>query len=576
MQLKDLVIRQKRLLYPLILFALLTGLAIVMQAYYMVAIVDHVFLQQESFQAIIPLLIGLLVVLLLRAVFHFVNGKMGIQLASQAKQHIRESLIRHYTKNPIQAALQGQSGQRVSLVMDVVDELDSYFKTYIPQVIQTSIIPLIILIVAFTQHIYTGIIILITAPFIPLFMFLIGKKTNDKSVEKMDEMASFSGQFLDTLQGIMTLRLFGRSKQQEKSIEKASNGFKEATMDVLKVAFTNSLMLELISMLSMGLIALEVAIRLIIFQDISFFTAFFMLVLAPEFYTALKELGNAFHAGRGSMGAAEKIQAELELSDEAVSWGNRQLDTAVQPPKLSLQNVSFQYQEGGFALQQIRADILPYQQVAIVGKSGSGKTTLLQVLAGVVTPMEGDYFINDRPRSIYQEADWFDAISYISQDPYLFSGTIEENISIGTTRKASRHEVQRAAEKAGIMRFVVSLDQGLDTTIGEGGRGLSGGEKQRIALARAFLKQPSVVLFDEPTTGLDLETERILQVSIAELAKEATMITVAHRLHTIQQADQIMFLEDGKLLAVGTHSELLKQVGAYHKMVTIQRGGAIT
>jgi len=172
----------------------------------------------------------------------------------------------------------------------------------------------------------------------------------------------------------------------------------------------------------------------------------------------------------------------------------------------------------------------------------------------------------------YREQEWFDRLSYISQNPYLFSGTIAENIALGRNGEVTKREVEEAAEKAGLKEMAAALKNGYDTSVGEAGRGLSGGEKQRVALARAFIKKPSIILFDEPTTGLDLQTERVLQASIKELSKHATVITVAHRLHTIKDADQILFLDRGKLLAVGTHEGLYQTVPEYRQMVAVQKG----
>ena len=416
---------------------------------------------------------------------------------------------------------------------------------------------------------------MITAPFIPVFMMVIGFKTKDKSEEQLDKMAAFSGRFLDTLQGLTTLKLLGRSNQQKENIRKSSLDFREATMEVLKIAFSNSLALEFISMLSMGIVALELAIRLIIFQDMTFFTAFFVLVLAPEFYTKLKDLGSAFHTGRGSMGAAKKLESELTETTKTISWGEESLEKGA-PPVIELQDAHFSYGEDAFALKNMGVKILPHEQVAIVGKTGAGKSTLLHMIAGLVPLSGGDLLLNGKPQSTYKEKDWFNQLSYISQNPYLFSGTIAENIAIGESRHVTREEIEQAAEKAGIADLVRSLEHGYDTPIGEGGRGLSGGEKQRVAIARAFLKKPSVILFDEPTTGLDLRTEQILQASMAELSKSSTVITVAHRLHTIKKADKLLFLENGELLATGTHEELIEEVDAYRQMVSVQQGGITT
>src|SRR5699024_4992109 len=360
------------------------------------------------------------------------------------------------------------SGQKVSVIMDTVDEVDSYFSSYIPQVFQASIIPIMILVVIFAEHFTTGIIILITAPFIPIFMIVIGFKTKDKSEEQLSQMAAFSGKFLDTLQGLTTLKLFGRSAEQKEAIRKSSLGFRAATMDVLKIAFQNSLALEFISMLSIGLVALEVALRMVVFQDLSFYTGFLMLVLAPEFYTKLKELGSAFHTGRGSMGAEKKLEDELIETTQPVEWGEETLSSN-SPPSIEMRDVEFSYSnEDNFALKNIHAVISPFEQIAIVGRTGAGKTTLLHVIAGLVSLSKGDILINGNQRHIYSEKDWFSRISYISQSPYLFSGTIADNIAIGNDTKASREAIIAAAEKAGISELVDTLHDGYDTPIGEG------------------------------------------------------------------------------------------------------------
>lgn len=556
-------------------FSILSGISTLAQAFLLVFVVDKAFLQGASFSELVPYLLLLIVTLFARTFFNYGIGKTGTRLARVAMQSLRKKLLEKYAKTNMQVAIDGQSGEKVSVMMDTVDEVEDYYSDYIPQVIQSMIVPLIILIVIFSEHFTTGVIILITAPFIPVFMVIIGFNTKDKSEEKLDEMAAFSGKFLDILQGLTTLKLYNRAKEQREQIKKSSLQFRDATMVVLKTAFANSLALEFVSMLSMGLIALEIAIRLIIFQDISFFTGFLMLVLAPEFYTKLKELGSAFHTGRGSAGAFSKLKRELDTPEYPVEWGDETLNREA-PPWVEVNQAHFQYGVDTFSLDDISVSIAPYEQIAIVGKTGSGKSTFLHVIAGLVSLQGGEINVNGKPRSTYREEDWFQELSYISQHPYLFSGTIAENIALGGRGEVTREAIEAAGDKAGITELVTMLRKGYDTPVGEAGRGLSGGEKQRVALARAFLKQPSIVLFDEPTIGLDLQTEKILQQSIQELAKGATVITVAHRLHTIKNADKILFLEDGKLVKEGTHDELLKESLDYRSMVAIQQGGLAT
>ncbi|KGP73436.1 thiol reductant ABC exporter subunit CydD [Pontibacillus yanchengensis] len=547
------------------------ALSVIAQAYLIVRIVDFVFLQQASFEVIIPLAIWLAIALLARVGFTYLNGWIGVKMATTMKRKFREKLFEKFSSNPLQASIAGQSGHKVSVTMDSVDELDSYFSKYAPQVIQSTIVPLSILIVVAIQHFPSAVIMMVTAPFIPLFYAIIGIMTKKKSEEQMDKMAIFSGHFLDTLQGLTTLKLFGRSNQKKESIEQSSLDFRDATMEVLKVAFVSSLMLELISMLSIGIIALEIGLQLVVFETITFVPAFFILVLAPEFYLALKDLGSAFHTGRGSMGAANKVNEELQQDIQPVHWGDKTLRHLTEPPHIMLDHVGYQYEEDGFELLPVTAEIPAFKQIAIVGKTGAGKTTLLHLLAGLLPPTSGELKVNDASLNEYQEEEWLGQISYISQHPYIFSGTLAENIALGSRKDVTRNEIEEAGQQAGISGFVNGLAQGYDTIVGEGGRGLSGGEKQRVALARAFLKKPSFIIFDEPTTGLDLFTEQILQQSIQTLSKQATMITVAHRLHTIRQADEIWVMEQGTIVAKGTHEELLQTTSVYQDMVNVQK-----
>lgn len=243
------------------------------------------------------------------------------------------------------------------------------------------------------------------------------------------------------------------------------------------------------------------------------------------------------------------------------------------PPSIVIDQLRFQYAPDSFELKTGRIQLSPGEHIAIVGKSGSGKTTLLHLIAGLLKPESGTLLVNGSPLSQYDETEWFEHVSYITQHPYIFAGTFSENIAIGARGSISRAEIERAGEEAGLAALTAQLEHGFDTFVGEGGRGLSGGEKQRLALARAFLKRPAIILFDEPTVGLDLHTERVLQRSIAKLAKTATMITIAHRLYTIQQADKILFMDNGVLVDSGRHDELLERLPQYAEMIDVERKG---
>jgi ATP-binding cassette subfamily C protein CydD len=599
---------QRKNMALLAIISLALGIAIVSQAGLLAEAVQRIFVEKASFSSVILLLGILLAVMAVRALLSYGNGIVGLHMAATAKTNMRAAVLQNLTHASMPSTLRGQTGGKVSVALDAVDEADSYFSQYMPRMMEAAIIPVLILVVTFIQHANTGFILLFTAPFIPLFMILVGLKTKNKSEEKYAQLAEFSGTFLDSLQGLVTLKIFGRAYRQQQEIERSSLGYRDATMGILKIAFTNTFMLESIVMLSIGIVALELAIQLLVFKAMTFHTAFLVLLLVPEFYNLLKNTGTAFHSGRTSMGAVRKVEQMLEetaggsrdangIEGALTTDGIDEIDSMDKvgdrtdrisklelthsgdlliPPSIVIDQLRFQYAPDSFELKTGRIQLSPGEHIAIVGKSGSGKTTLLHLIAGLLKPESGTLLVNGSPLSQYDETEWFEHVSYITQHPYIFAGTFSENIAIGARGSISRAEIERAGEEAGLAALTAQLEHGFDTFVGEGGRGLSGGEKQRLALARAFLKRPAIILFDEPTVGLDLHTERVLQRSIAKLAKTATMITVAHRLYTIQQADKILFMDNGVLVDSGRHDELLERLPQYAEMIDVERKGGIS
>lgn len=584
--------RKNRVL--LMIISLILGITIITQAVLLAEVVQRIFVEKASFSSVTVLLGLLLAVMALRTLLFYSNGKVGLHMAAHAKTNMRAAVIQRLTRTSMPGMLVGQTGGKVSVALDAVDEADSYFSQYMPRMMEAAIIPILIVAFTFSLHVNTGLIMICTAPFIPLFMVLVGLKTKHKSEEKYEQLAAFSGTFLDSLQGLVSLKIFGRAHHQQQQIERSSLGYRDATMSILKIAFTNTFMLESIVMLSIGIVALELAIQLLVFKSMTFHSAFLILLLIPEFYSLLKNTGTAFHSGRTSMGAVRKVEqllAESRISDSTdytteellittnkpiTEASNRSITATDSTPLLiELEQVGFQYTPDSFELETGRIKITAGEHIAIVGKSGSGKTTLLHLIAGLLKPTTGSVVINGNILSPSNESAWFQHISYITQHPYIFAGTFAENISIGAGREVTRKQIEQAAAEAGLTPLIAQLHQGLDTVIGEGGRGLSGGEKQRLALARAFLKRPDIILFDEPTVGLDLHTEQILQRSIATLSQTATMITVAHRLYTIQDADQILYMDNGVVIDSGRHHELLARLSPYADMVNVQQKGVV-
>ncbi len=583
--------RKNRTLLAMI--SLVLGITMIAQAVLLAEVVQRIFVEKASFSSVITLLGLLLAVMVIRTLLFYSNGKVGLHMAACAKTNMRSAVLQSLIYTSMPSTLRGQTGGKVSIALDAVDEADQYFSQYMPRMMEAAMIPILILIVTFYLHSNTGWILLCTAPFIPLFMILVGLKTKNKSEEKYTQLAEFSGTFLDSLQGLVSLKIFGRANHQQQEIERSSLGYRDATMSILKIAFTNTFMLESIVMLSIGIVALELALQLLVFKSMAFHTAFLILLLIPEFYSLLKNTGTAFHSGRTSMGAIRKVDqmlaesqitSELEDIGQSTSASNQQItksqDTSTTldqstPLSIELEDVHFHYGTDSFELQTGNISFEAGEHIAIVGRSGSGKTTLLHLIAGLLKPTSGEVLVNRKVLSESQQSAWFRQVSYITQHPYIFAGTIAENISIGAGRQVSTAEIEQAAEEAGLTVLIDQLQQGLETVIGDGGRGLSGGEKQRLALARAFLKRPTIILFDEPTVGLDLHTEQVLQRSIALLSQKATMITVAHRLYTIQDADQIVFMDHGAVVDTGRHDELIDRLPLYAEMVNVQQKGGI-
>ncbi|AOM84123.1 thiol reductant ABC exporter subunit CydD [Salisediminibacterium beveridgei] len=558
-----------RRMFLLVLFTVLSGAVIIGQAYLIASLVDAVFLQEQALRDQWILMALLLGVFFARVVFSDLPFRIGIRTARDVKDRYRQKLLERMTAAEQRTDL---TGKRISLYLDVVDELDSYFSSYFPQLIQTMVVPVMILITVFTQNIYSGLIMLITAPLIPVFMMLIGSQSEKKAGVQMAKLQSFSGHFLDTLKGVMSLKLLGQTSAQREVIREKSLAFREATMDVLKIAFLSALMLEILATIATAMIAVEVGLRLV-FGHLTFQTAFFVLLMAPELYLPLKNLGASFHSGRNSIAAGEKLKDALEQPLPEVTWGREKLALQA-PPALTLDNLNYYYPGNTNAsLEGISATIPAGEHAAIIGVSGAGKSTLMNVMAGLTEAEEVDsYLVNGQRRCDWTEESWFQEIGYVSQHPYLFAGTVRSNLLMGKTG-ISGQVLNEAVRSAGLSDLLAELPDGLDAPVGEGGQGFSGGEKQRIALARVMIQKPKLLFFDEPTSGLDVITEKRMNETIAKLSEQSTVVTIAHRLRTIRQADRILVIDQGILAAEGTFDTLAAESQPFKRITGEVREG---
>lgn len=534
----------------LLFLSLVLAGSIIGQAISIVHIVNLVFIDDAAFDRTLPYALLLAISISMRLLATSLLSFTGGQLAERVKNEVRAQLLEKWTKTSAELHQQQQTGSKVTLFVESVDALESYYRDYVPQVIKSLVIPLAVLIAVFTVHANSGWILLITAPFIPLTYIIIGLQTQAKSEEQLEAMNRFSGKFLDLLQGLQTLRLFGQSTKQREALALSNNGFMHTTLTVLKIAFASTLFIELITTLGIGLVALEIGFQMIVFKTLAFAPAFLVLTLAPEYYNSLKDLGAAFHTGRGSLGAATLLHDALKQDVPVISWGQQPIG---RKPSISMQQAVFHYTDGP-QIGPLTLDIARGETVAIIGPTGHGKTTTLHMLAGFVALQAGTLTIDGKPRHTVDEQAWYNEMAFMSQHPYLFAGSLRDNICMGKT--ATDTEIFAALAQAQLTDWVAQLTDGLETKIGEAGRGLSGGEQQRVAIARAFLKQPSIVFFDEPTAGLDVHTEHLIARSIKVLSEQATTVIVAHRFQTIAHATKLFILEHGQLVAAGTHAQL--------------------
>ncbi|CCO07254.1 thiol reductant ABC exporter subunit CydD [Desulforamulus hydrothermalis] len=563
--------RQVRLLLAFTIgLGLLTGFVTVLQAACLARVVNRVFLQAGSLKEVWPLLSIMLVLIFIRWLFSWGSEILSHRAAARIKDNLRTRLLQHlFGLGPFYVRGE-RTGELVNLVTEGVEALEDYFARYLPQLVFAVMIPLTVLFFVFPVDLTAGLTFFLTAPLIPLFMILIGKWAEHLTKRQWADLSRLSAHFLDVLQGLTTLKIFGRSKSQLNVIAGISENFRNSTMGVLRVAFLSALMLELLSTVSTALVAVALGLRLV-YDRISFEHAFFLLLLAPEFYLPLRQLGGHFHAGRAGLAAAERIFEVLQ--NHVPPTGSKQDRQQINGQlHISFREVSACYSAGRCpALQEITFDLRQGERVALVGPSGAGKTTVANLLMRFIEPAAGLIKVNGIPLAQIPVDQWRSLISYLPQQPYLFYGTVADNILLGRPG-ASPEQVRKAAAMAGAHEFISQLPRGYDTPVGELGLRLSGGQAQRIALARAFLKDAPLLILDEAATGLDAVAEQVVQEAVAHLMKERTVLIIAHRLSTVYQADRILVLDRGRLVEQGRHQELLAKQGLYYQLLNAYRG----
>lgn len=517
--------RYKYLQLYMLIASLVLSLAVVFQNIYLGKIINEMLVEEEVTHHLSTWLVVLLLILLLRACCNFLNQLAGEKLSYKVKRDIRTQLLHKHTKQ-----------SKLTIITEAIEGIHPFYESYLPQVFKSTVIPLSIIIALYIIHWPAAVIMTITAPFIPLFYIVFGLRTQDKAKDQMQSLNQFANEFIDLTKGLVSLKLFNRTEQTKEKINHSSTSFRDLTMDILKTAFLSGLMLEFISMLGIGIVALEAGLRLIVFHDISFLVAVTTLLLAPEFYNAIKDLGQAFHTGKQSEGYIEVIEEVNQVQEERVN--PVKIDNQLKTNIIQLQNVNFHYDNyEKFNMKDISVNIKEGNHTAIIGASGSGKSTLVQLIINELNPKKGNI--------LYKKDLTF---GYLSQRPYIFSATLLENVTM--FKNYDEQAVNVALNKVGLQQKVANLKNEIHTMIGDGYEMLSGGEMRRVELARILLLNPDVIIFDEPTTGLDVKTEQLIVRIIAELSETKTIITIAHRKEVLKHADTFIELKNGQIYEV--------------------------
>ncbi|MBZ0283851.1 MAG: thiol reductant ABC exporter subunit CydD [Anaerolineae bacterium] len=544
----------------------LLGIATLIQALLLSQTISRVFQQGAHLEDVLPLLLSLLGIVMLRGCLNYTNSIASAHLATRIKSGLRMRFVTHlYTLGPAHN-LTERSGDLVLSYTEGIEKLDGYFRDYLPSVFTALFLPLLILLVVLPLDMLTFVVLLVTAPLIPFFMALIGMAAGAFAKRQFYEMRYLGAHFLDVMQGLTTLKLFNRSQYQVETIRRITGRFREATMHVLRVAFLSALTLEMLATLSVAIVAVEIGIRLLN-SGISFEQALFLLIIAPEFYLPLRALGTRFHNATESKAAAERI---FKVLDTPLPGINAESDATRSIPislLIRFEDVSLTYEQSPRpALRNISFEIKSGQKVALVGTSGSGKTTIANLLLRFIQPTSGKITIDGYDLVRISDEHWREQLAWVSQSPYLFNTTIAENIRFSRPN-ASEAQIIAAAQIAGAHEFIMQMPQGYQTLCGERGLRLSGGQAQRIALARAFLRDAPVLILDEPTSQLDPESEAEIIQSLDQFAQKRTVLLITHRLSTAVHADWIIVIEQGGIIEQGTHTDLIAAKGHYARLI---------
>jgi ATP-binding cassette, subfamily C, bacterial CydD len=492
-------------------------------------------------------LIALAIVVVARAAATYGGEAMALRAAAAVKSQLRRKLARQFLALGPGWLGRQSTGELLTLNGRGLDALDPYFARYLPQLALAAIIPVAVLARVIGADLVSAVTIAVTLPLIPLFMILIGMHTKARTDRQWILLARLGGHFLDVVEGLPTLKLFGRAKAQAATIRRVTEEHRVATMATLRIAFLSALALELLATLATAVVAVEVGLRLLT-GHLGYETALVVLLLTPEAYLPLRQVGAQFHASMEGVTAAAAVLDILETPVPAAAGATSGWRPDLSRDAIRFDRVAVRYPDRSQdAVSDLTFTIRPGERLAIVGPSGAGKTTVLSLLLRFVVPTSGSVEIGDRDLSAIDIEEWRRQIAWVPQDPHLFAASLAANIRLGDP-EASDAAVRRAATLAGLDDVIATLPGGLDASTGERGRDLSSGQRQRVAIARALLKDAPLLLLDEPAAHLDNDTAAALRHAVQGLCIGRTVIVVTHSAGWAADADRVLHLDHGRLV----------------------------
>ncbi|EKO3388481.1 cysteine/glutathione ABC transporter permease/ATP-binding protein CydD [Vibrio fluvialis] len=559
----------KRWLMLAVGLGVLSSVFLLAQAALLASILHQLIIEHVDKHELIPYFVGLAVTIAIRAGCSWARELAGFRAGQQIRIYIRQ-LIFDKLRALGPAYIKGKpAGAWATLTLEQVENMHDFFARYLPQMSLSVLIPFVILIVVFPVNWAAGLIFLITAPLVPLFMALVGIKAADAGRKNFKALQRLSGHFYDRLQSMTTIRLFDRTSAETEQMKGASEVFRKRTMDVLRIAFLSSAVLEFFTSISIAITAVYFGFSFIgelnfggYGASVTLFAGIFVLVLAPEFYQPLRDLGTFYHAKQQAVGAAESIVEFLNIDVSQVQSGSQTLPE-MQGVEIVARDLEVFSPEGKRLVGPLTFTLNSQQTTALVGPSGAGKTSLINAILGFM-PYRGSLSINGIELSELDHAHWRKQISWVGQNPLLVHGTIRDNVTLGKSNIADA-QVQAVLDSSFAAEFVSK--HGLDYPISDRSGGLSVGQAQRLALARAMLQNGQFWLLDEPTASLDARSEQLVMQGLNQQITHKTALLVTHQLLPLKSVNQILVMQDGQLVQAGDYATLSQQDGLFATML---------